>query len=123
VLAVGRDPPLPARRRARSRRRPARRPGHRGRVGSWDDESRRWTVTSADARAWDADAVVVATGQLHRPEHPRIAGCDSWYRDATGRIVANWPGYMREYEARLRTLDPSEFTFVPIPERSPSPVA
>jgi cation diffusion facilitator CzcD-associated flavoprotein CzcO len=49
--------------------------------------------------------------------------CDSWYRDATGRIVANWPGYMREYEARLRTLDPSEFAFVPAPERSPATVA
>ena len=23
--------------------------------------------------------------------------CDSWYRDERGRIVANWPGYMREY--------------------------
>ena len=27
-------------------------------------------------------------------------GCDSWYRDESGRIVTNWPGYMREYEAR-----------------------
>jgi cation diffusion facilitator CzcD-associated flavoprotein CzcO len=38
--------------------------------------------------------------------------CDSWYRDPYGRIVANWPGYMREYEDKLRTLDPREFTFV-----------
>jgi hypothetical protein len=30
---------------------------------------------------------------------------------------------MREYEARLRTLDPSEFTFVPATERSPATVA
>ena len=31
--------------------------------------------------------------------------CDSWYRDEHGRIVANWPGYMREYlraDARAR---------------------
>ncbi len=27
-------------------------------------------------------------------------GCDSWYRDRHGRIVANWPGYMREYLER-----------------------
>ena len=26
--------------------------------------------------------------------------CDSWYRDVHGRIVANWPGYMREYRRR-----------------------
>jgi hypothetical protein len=45
--------------------------------------------------------------------------CDSWYRDQSGRIVANWPGYMREYEAAVRVLDPSEFTFVPIPDREP----
>ena len=36
-------------------------------------------------------------------------GCESWYRDTTGRIVTNWPGYMREYEDRLRVLDPSDF--------------
>jgi cation diffusion facilitator CzcD-associated flavoprotein CzcO len=45
--------------------------------------------------------------------------CDSWYRDRTGRIVTNWPGYMREYEQRLRTLDPSEYELIPAPEREP----
>jgi cation diffusion facilitator CzcD-associated flavoprotein CzcO len=43
--------------------------------------------------------------------------CNSWYRDRTGRIVANWPGYMRQYEQRVQTLDPSEFTLVPLPDR------
>ncbi len=37
--------------------------------------------------------------------------CDSWYRDRDGRIVANWPGYMREYLERTRTFDPTEFVF------------
>jgi cation diffusion facilitator CzcD-associated flavoprotein CzcO len=37
--------------------------------------------------------------------------CDSWYRDASGRIVANWPGYMREYFERTQSLDASEFRF------------
>ncbi len=37
-----------------------------------------------------------------RAVQARFAGtawtqCDSWYRDERGRIVANWPGYMREY--------------------------
>jgi cation diffusion facilitator CzcD-associated flavoprotein CzcO len=39
--------------------------------------------------------------------------CDSWYRDGDGRIVANWPGYMREYLERTRTFDPGEFEFAP----------
>jgi cation diffusion facilitator CzcD-associated flavoprotein CzcO len=41
--------------------------------------------------------------------------CDSWYRDERGRIVANWPGYMRQYLEQTRTLDPSEYLF---PRRS-----
>jgi cation diffusion facilitator CzcD-associated flavoprotein CzcO len=35
--------------------------------------------------------------------------CNSWYQDEDGRIVANWPGYMREYVEQTRTLDPSEY--------------
>jgi cation diffusion facilitator CzcD-associated flavoprotein CzcO len=38
--------------------------------------------------------------------------CDSWYRTSDGRIVANWPGYMREYFERVRALDPAEFSFL-----------
>lgn len=38
--------------------------------------------------------------------------CDSWYRDEQGRIVANWPLYMKDYLERTRELDPAEFTFV-----------
>ncbi|MGH3779158.1 MAG: hypothetical protein ACRDRO_00640 [Pseudonocardiaceae bacterium] len=48
--------------------------------------------------------------------------CNSWYRTKQGRIVANWPGYMREYSARTRTLNPDEFTFLPSPPPStPTP--
>jgi cation diffusion facilitator CzcD-associated flavoprotein CzcO len=55
-----------------------------------------------------------------RETQARFAGtawtqCDSWYRDASGRVVTNWPGYMREYEERTRALDPDEFRFVPAP--------
>ena len=49
--------------------------------------------------------------------------CDSWYRDDSGRIVANWPGYMTEYAHRVRTIDPSEYRLVPLPDREPEPVA
>jgi cation diffusion facilitator CzcD-associated flavoprotein CzcO len=48
--------------------------------------------------------------------------CDSWYRDDDhgGRIVANWPGYMREYLDRTRALDPAEYAFVPLSDREPA---
>jgi cation diffusion facilitator CzcD-associated flavoprotein CzcO len=49
--------------------------------------------------------------------------CDSWYRNESGRIVANWPGYMREYYERVREIDPSEYRLAPAPEREPEPVA
>jgi cation diffusion facilitator CzcD-associated flavoprotein CzcO len=44
----------------------------------WNDEARRWTVTAADGRTWDADAVVIATGQLHRKAYPRVPGLDKF---------------------------------------------
>ena len=37
--------------------------------------------------------------------------CDSWYRDSSGRIVTNWPGYMREYDERTRRVEPSDYVF------------
>jgi cation diffusion facilitator CzcD-associated flavoprotein CzcO len=46
--------------------------------------------------------------------------CDSWYRDERGRIVANWPGYMREYVEKTGQLDASEYRFTALPERPPS---
>ncbi|MEU1601555.1 NAD(P)/FAD-dependent oxidoreductase [Streptomyces sp. NPDC005708] len=53
----------------------------------------------------------------NRALQARFAGtawtrCDSWYRDGTGRIVANWPGYMREYRKRTQVLDPEEYRFI-----------
>ena len=47
--------------------------------------------------------------------------CDSWYRDEHGRIVANWPGYMREYLEQTRRLDTSEYRFAPLPDRTAAP--
>jgi cation diffusion facilitator CzcD-associated flavoprotein CzcO len=42
--------------------------------------------------------------------------CHSWYRDERGRIVTNWPGYMREYLAQTARLDPGEYRFVALPK-------
>jgi hypothetical protein len=46
--------------------------------------------------------------------------CDSWYRDERGRIVANWPGYMREYLQQTRTLNPHDYRFA-APQTAPAP--
>ncbi len=46
--------------------------------------------------------------------------CDSWYRDEHGRIVANWPGYMREYLEQTAQIAPEEFRFAPLPDREPA---
>jgi cation diffusion facilitator CzcD-associated flavoprotein CzcO len=53
-----------------------------------------------------------------REVQSRFAGtawtrCDSWYRDDTGRIVTNWPGYMTDYASRVGELDPDEFVLAP----------
>ena len=49
--------------------------------------------------------------------------CDSWYRDseAGGRIVANWPGYMREYLAATETVDPQQYALLEAPVAVGSP--
>ena len=44
----------------------------------WDDGSSQWTVSSADGRAWRADAVIIATGQLHQPAIPRLEGVEAF---------------------------------------------
>jgi cation diffusion facilitator CzcD-associated flavoprotein CzcO len=60
----------------------------------------------------------------NRELQARFAGtawtrCDSWYRDSSGRIVTNWPGYMRDYLERTREFAPADFRFTP----KPAPVA
>jgi cation diffusion facilitator CzcD-associated flavoprotein CzcO len=37
------------------------------------------------------------------------AGCDSWYRTPSGRVVTNWPGTAHEYRRRTATLDPADY--------------
>jgi len=44
----------------------------------WDGEARRWTVSAADGRSWECDAVIIATGQLHQPAYPRIEGIEDF---------------------------------------------
>jgi cation diffusion facilitator CzcD-associated flavoprotein CzcO len=56
-----------------------------------------------------------------RAVQARFAGtawtqCDSWYRDERGRIVANWPGYMREYLRQTSQLNVNDYRFLAGPE-------
>jgi cation diffusion facilitator CzcD-associated flavoprotein CzcO len=79
-------------------------------------------VRASGAAAIDVRADVEAASD--RALQRRFTGtawtqCDSWYRNDGGRIVANWPGYMREYEAGAGDLRPSEFELVPMPARAP----
>jgi cation diffusion facilitator CzcD-associated flavoprotein CzcO len=43
------------------------------------------------------------------------AGCQSWYRNAAGRIVTNWPGMAAEYRRRTTRLRPSDYLDNPTP--------
>ncbi len=45
---------------------------------AWDDDTRRWTIHAGDGRSWDADALIVATGQLHKPSYPKIEGIETF---------------------------------------------
>ena len=74
-----------------------------------------------ELRRRGAGAIVVrpeVEAASDRELQARFAGtawtrCDSWYRDDSGRIVANWPGYMREYLKATELLDPGDFAFLP----------
>ncbi len=64
----------------------------------------------------------------NRALQERFAGtawmdCHSWYQDDSGRIVANWPGYMREYLDATRRFEPADFQFTRTPAPAPSAVA
>ncbi len=37
------------------------------------------------------------------------AGCQSWYRTESGKVVNNWPGFTFEYRFRTRRPDPADF--------------
>ncbi len=79
-------------------------------------------VQHARAAAIEVRAEVEAASD--RETQARFAGtawtqCNSWYRDASGRVVTNWPGYMREYAERARVFDPGEYELVPQPAVEP----
>jgi cation diffusion facilitator CzcD-associated flavoprotein CzcO len=73
-------------------------------------------VRARGAAALDVRPEVEAASD--RAVQARFAGtawlaCNSWYRDADGRIVTNWPGSMREYLEQAQRLDVTQFHFLP----------
>jgi cation diffusion facilitator CzcD-associated flavoprotein CzcO len=80
-------------------------------------------LSARSAGALEVRAEVEAASD--RALQARFAGtawtqCDSWYRDENGRIVANWPGYMREYLEQTQRLEIADFSVIPLPDRAPA---
>ena len=75
-----------------------------------------------------AGAIVVRAdveAASERELQSRFAGtawldCQSRYRIANGRIIANWPGYMFEYVRVVAAFDPSEYELLPAPDAQPA---
>ena len=62
---------------------------------SWSDAAAEWTVAAADGREWQADAVILATGQLHQPAIPQLDGAERF----AGRISTR-PQWDHDYALR-----------------------
>jgi cation diffusion facilitator CzcD-associated flavoprotein CzcO len=48
----------------------------------------------------------------------RLAGsvwtsCGNWYRNASGRVVTNWPGLVSEYDRRTRKVNMADYQVIP----------
>jgi len=72
-------------------------------------------VKDRGAAAIEVKAAVEAASDTATQK--RFAGtawtdCDSWYRDGEGRIIANWPGYMREYLAAVKEINTEDFDLI-----------
>ncbi|MDO9408116.1 NAD(P)/FAD-dependent oxidoreductase [Patulibacter sp.] len=79
-------------------------------------------LDAAGADAMDVEPTVMAVSDARVQE--RLHGsiwtrCDSWYRTEGGRVSTNWPGFMREYAARVRRVRTSEYAFWSRPGESP----
>ncbi|WP_067897510.1 flavin-containing monooxygenase [Nocardia vaccinii] len=75
-------------------------------------------IAARDAVAVDVRAEVESRADYQVQQ--QFAGttwtqCNSWYRADNGRIVANWPGYMREYTALTRHIDADDYNLIPGP--------
>ncbi|MBJ7518184.1 MAG: NAD(P)/FAD-dependent oxidoreductase [Solirubrobacteraceae bacterium] len=73
--------------------------------------------------AWDVRADVERAYDERTQAHLRTSvwtRCASWYRNAAGRVVNNWPGYMFEYVRATERLDPEHYLLLRARARSSS---
>jgi cation diffusion facilitator CzcD-associated flavoprotein CzcO len=80
---------------------------------TWSDATARWTVTTADERAYESDAVVMATGQLHQPSVPRIEGADTFAGRAFHSAEWDHSYDLREKRVAVVGTGASAVQFVP----------
>ncbi|MFC7303871.1 flavin-containing monooxygenase [Streptomyces monticola] len=61
------------------------------------------------------EAMAAYRARLERALHDTVweAGCDSWYKNAAGRVTNNWPMSTVRYRRLLRTPHPRAFRFTP----------
>lgn len=75
----------------------------------------RLEVTAEAQAAFDADTQARFDGTVWTQ-------CTSWYRqDGTGRVVGNWPGFMRSYVQTMRAFDHEHYR-VDVPAPAPAAV-
>jgi cation diffusion facilitator CzcD-associated flavoprotein CzcO len=53
-------------------------PGSTVTACAWDEEACHWSIQTEEGRSLQADAIVLATGQLHQPSYPQIEGADTF---------------------------------------------
>ncbi|MGQ0625435.1 MAG: flavin-containing monooxygenase [Sporichthyaceae bacterium] len=79
----------------------------------WEEERAQWRVRATDGRTWQADAIVIATGQLNAPSIPAIPGAQSF----TGAMFhsARWDHGLDLTGRRVAVIGngPSAVQFVP----------
>ncbi|WP_210495857.1 NAD(P)/FAD-dependent oxidoreductase [Patulibacter sp. SYSU D01012] len=69
--------------------------------------------TGADALDVRPEVQAASNEALQRDFDGSVwTSCSSWYRNAQGRVVSNWPHLMREYERLVARVRPEEFRLV-----------
>lgn len=86
------------------------------------DAVARLRVVGAPA-AWDVRPEVARAFDERTQAHLSTSvwtRCTNWYRNAAGRVVNNWPGYMFEYVRATKRLDPRHYVLLRAEARSSS---
>src|SRR5574337_464945 len=84
-------------------------------ASTWDEDSRQWTVRSADGKVQKARQVIVATGFGAKPLYPSFEGLDSFAGECYH--TARWPqggeDMPARFAARYKAFAGFDFDFLP----------